>query len=172
MRNIWILIYYMFGYHLPSQYFPLGKLSCKIRYSLWRLIMKKKIGSHVKIQSNVLVGKFDDIKVGSYVAINENCRLRNVTIGDYVLIAPDVYILHSGHGYSVVDTPIYLQEETHYEQTIIENNVWIGARCVILPGRRIGEGSIVAAGAVVTKDVPPYSIVGGNPAKLIKSRLT
>ncbi len=170
MKSLLILIYYLIAYKLPSQYFPFGKISCRIRYNLWKLILKGSIGNNVKIQANVLVGKFDDIWVGSFVAINENCRLRNVVIGNYVLIAPDVYVLHSGHGYSELEVPMYLQEETKYDKTIIEDNVWIGARSVILPGRRIGEGSIVAAGSVVTKDVAPFSIVGGNPAKLIKYR--
>ena len=66
--------------------------------------------------------------------------------------------------------PMYMQEESFYGKTIIEDDVWIGARSIILPGRKIGEGSIVAAGSVVTKDVEPFSIVGGNPAKLIKFR--
>ena len=62
------------------------------------------------------------------------------------------------------------QGETFYPKTIIEDDVWIGARVLILPGRRIGKGSIIAAGSVITKDVAPYSIVGGNPAHLIKTR--
>ncbi|MDQ7799461.1 MAG: DapH/DapD/GlmU-related protein [Candidatus Edwardsbacteria bacterium] len=57
-----------------------------------------------------------------------------------------------------------------YPQTVIEDDVWIGAQAIILPGVRIGRGAIVAAGAVVTKDVEPYAIVGGNPARLIKRR--
>jgi len=170
MKTIWILFYYLIAFKLPSQYFPFGKISCKIRSFIWRKILKQNIGKNVKIQSDVLVGKFDDIKIGNYVAINEKCRLRNVDIGNYVLIAPEVYILHSGHVFESKELPIYSQGETKYRKTIIEDDVWIGARSVILPGKIIGKGSIVAAGSVVTKDVLPYSIVGGNPAKLIKLR--
>ena len=54
---------------------------------------------------------------------------------------------------------------------IIEDDVWIGTRAIILPGTRIGKGSIIGAGSVVTKDVPQYSIVGGNPARILKTRL-
>ncbi|MDE7126005.1 MAG: acyltransferase, partial [Muribaculaceae bacterium] len=53
---------------------------------------------------------------------------------------------------------------------VIEDDVWLGVRAILTPGHRIGQGSVVAAGAVVTKDVAPYSVVGGNPAKIIKSR--
>jgi acetyltransferase-like isoleucine patch superfamily enzyme len=57
-----------------------------------------------------------------------------------------------------------------YDQTIVESDVWIGAGVILLPGITIGTGSIVAAGAVVTKSCEPYSVIGGNPAKLIKKR--
>lgn len=170
MDHFWIILYYYIGYNLPAQYFPFGKLSCKIRYFLLRNKMKDKIGRNVKIQSNVLMGKLNDVTIGNFVSINEKCRVRNCDIGNYVLLAPEVYILHSGHKYSSTDVTIYDQGETHYQRTIIEDDVWIGARSIILPGRRIGKGAIVAAGSIVTKDVPPYTIVGGNPAKVIKNR--
>ena len=170
MKYLWILSYYIVAYKLPSQYFPFGKISCKIRYFIWTKILNQNIGKNVKIQSDILVGKFDDIKIGSNVALNEKCRLRNVDIGDYVLLAPEVYILHSGHNYQSKNIPIYSQGEKRYKKTIIEDDVWIGARSIILPGKKIGKGSIVAAGSVVTKDVEPYTIVGGNPAKFIRNR--
>lgn len=56
-------------------------------------------------------------------------------------------------------------------QTVIEDDCWIGTRVIMTPGRKIGKGSILAAGAIVTKDVEPYSIVGGNPARVIKKRI-
>ena len=71
--------------------------------------------------------------------------------------------------------PFVEQIETSYEpkgDTIIENDAWIGMNAMIMPGVTIGEGAIVAAGSVVAKDVPPYTIVGGNPAKEIKKRFT
>ena len=141
-----------------------------MRYFFFKRILKDRIGHDVKIQRDVLVGKFDDISIGNYVAINEKCRIRNCEIGNYVLLAPEVYILHSGHKYESTEKVIYLQGETHYPKTIIEDDVWIGARSLILPGRKIGKGSIIAAGSVITKDVIPYTIVGGNPAKLIRMR--
>ncbi|MEH7581800.1 DapH/DapD/GlmU-related protein, partial [Priestia megaterium] len=60
---------------------------------------------------------------------------------------------------------------TKREPVIIEDRVWIGARCIILPGVTIGKGATVGAGAVVTKDVPPYTVVAGNPAKVVKYKL-
>ena len=170
MKSLWLFIYYAIGYSLPSQYFPFGKISCKLRGFLIKHILNKDCGKNIKIQSQVLFGRFTDITIGDNTAINERSRLRNVCIGSDVLIAPEVYILHSGHSYSRIDIPIKLQGETFYSKTIVENGAWIGARSIIMPGKRIGEGAIIAAGSVVTKSVPPYAIVGGNPASIIKYR--
>lgn len=90
-------------------------------------------------------------------------------IGDNVMMAPEVVILTLGHYYNDINTPINCQGD-FASKVIIENNVWIGIRSIILLNVRIGEGAIVGAGAVVTKDVPPWSVVGGVPAKVIKWR--
>lgn len=170
MKTLLIGLYYLLGYHLPSQFFPLGKLSCRFRVWLVKIILGSQCGKGIKIQANVLFGKFDDVSIGDNSRINERSRIRNVIIGKNVLIAPEVYILHSGHGYGDRSIPMLEQGETTYDKTVMEDDVWIGARSIILPGRRIGKGAIVAAGSVVTKDVQPYTIVGGNPARLIKAR--
>jgi maltose O-acetyltransferase len=167
---MWVLMYYTIGYPAPHWYFPTGKLFCKIRAFILRKILGSNCGQNLLIQGQVLLGKVDDISIGDNTQISERSRLRNVSIGRDVLIAPEVYILHSGHAYESTIIPIINQGETFYPKTVIEDDVWIGARSIILPGRRVGRGAIVAAGSVVTKDVPEYAIVGGNPAKLIKMR--
>ena len=75
------------------------------------------------------------------------------------------------HQFSRTDIPMRLQGHRQYQPVLIEDDVWIGARAIILPGLRIGKGAIVGAGSVVTKDVPPYAICVGNPARVIKSRI-
>lgn len=171
MRNtFWIFIYYLFGYKTPSWYFPTGLFFSKLRALCIKKILKEKCGDNILIQNRILLGKFDDISIGNNTQIGERSRLRNVEIGNNVLIAPEVYVLHSGHYFDKLETPIIEQGESFFPKTIIEDNVWIGARAIILPGKKIGTGAIVAAGSVVVKDVEPNSIVGGNPAKLIKYR--
>jgi maltose O-acetyltransferase len=86
------------------------------------------------------------------------------------MMGPDVMIISRGHNFSRLDIPMMSQGDSDPKLVVFENDVWIGARAIILPGVHIGQGAIVGAGAVVTKDVPPYAIVGGNPAKVIKSR--
>ena len=86
------------------------------------------------------------------------------------MIAPNVSILNSTHNYQNIDLPLIMQGEEKNLNPVIEDDVWIGRNAVIMPSIKIGQGSIVGAGAVVTKDVEPYSIVGGVPAKFIKKR--
>lgn len=94
---------------------------------------------------------------------------KKITIGDGVAIARGVYIYDSDH-HDILDEDGFKQNEA--KEIRIENHVWIGTRAVILKGVTIGEGAIVAAGAVVTKDVPPHTMVAGVPAKVIKENVT
>lgn len=106
-------------------------------------------------------------------------HIDKLIIGNYVCIASGVIILmggnHNHHPEWITVYPFVDQIETSYApkgDTIIESDAWIGMNAMIMPGVTIGEGAIVAAGSVVAKDVPPYTIVGGNPAKEIKKRFT
>jgi maltose O-acetyltransferase len=86
------------------------------------------------------------------------------------MIAPEVIIFSVGHETNDTNKPMRLQGNTLPRPVTIKNDVWIGQRAIVLPGVIINQGAIVAAGAVVTKNVPEYSIVGGNPAKVLKIR--
>ena len=111
------------------------------------------------------VGKH--LKIGKNVFINFDCTflaLGGITIEDNVLIAPKVSLLSEGHPVSPKDRHSLIPGHIH-----IKKNAWIGANATILPGVTLGENSIVAAGAIVSKDVPDNVIVGGIPAKIIKS---
>lgn len=170
MRLLFTALYYGVAYHLPHRYFPLGRLCSRFRAFLVKRLLGARCGIGLEIEGQVLLGKFTDVSIGNHVQINERARLRHVSLGDHVMIAPEVYVLHSGHEYRDRTVPMRFQGETHFPETIIEDDVWVGARAVILPGRRLGRGSIVAAGSVVVHDVEPYTIVGGNPATLIRVR--
>lgn len=108
------------------------------------------------------------IRVGERVFINQNCTLYDlaeIRIGDDVMIGPNVSIITEGHPVSPSQRRAYVVAKP----IVIERNVWIAAGATIIGGVTVGENSVVAAGSVVTKDVPPNTLVGGNPARVIRS---
>jgi galactoside O-acetyltransferase len=115
------------------------------------------------------------IEVGSFVSFNRNVHMNasvggSIKIDDFCLIGPNVVMRTANHNYEDLQTPI--RQQGHITGDIhLEKNVWIGSNVVILKDVRIGEGSIIAAGSVVNKDIPPFTIAGGVPIKIIKKRV-
>lgn len=129
------------------------------------------IGDYVKIWSHIgktqlSVGQHAQLYIGDHTFINTGVIISvrsKVSIGKHCQIANQVIIMDNDfHGVENRDIP----EEP--QPVIIEDKVWLATRCIILKGVTIGKGAVVAAGAVVTKDVPPYTLVGGVPAKVIR----
>lgn len=114
----------------------------------------------------------EKLRVGHGSGWSQGCLFNcdgGLSIGRNVLIGPHVCIHTTNHNYSDRSTLIRLQGSTP-EPVIIEDDVWVGANSVILPGVRFGKGCVVGAGSVVTKSVPSYCIAVGNPARVIKER--
>lgn len=111
----------------------------------------------------------DNIYISTDVNIGTSDKSK-IVIGNYVMIAHNVMIIGGNHNISKTDIPMMLQGDGKQGDIIIKDDVWIGAGSIILTGVTIGKGSVVGAGSVVTKSIEPFSIVGGNPAKLIKKR--
>lgn len=114
------------------------------------------------------------VEIGDGVSLNANvyinaCIGGRIVIGNDVLIAPNVVLRSSDHATDDVDLPIKQQGHVARE-IIVEDDVWLGANVTVVGGVRIGRGAVVGAGAVVTRDVPPYMIVGGVPARPIRPR--
>lgn len=134
-----------------------------------------KLGENVRIMQNSLLYAHDGIlEIGDRVSINSNVQLGaadggEIAIGHDVMIGPNTVLRASDHGHDCIDIPMMQQGHTG-GKIVIEDDVWIAANCAIVKNVKIGAHSIVAAGAVVTKDVDPYSIVAGVPAKVIKKR--
>ena len=111
------------------------------------------------------------VELGDFSGIGVRAQISGkVTIGKNVMMGPDVCIYARNHAYDRLDIPMNRQGFAPEQPIVIGDDVWIGARVIILPGVKVGTGSIVGAGAVVTKDVPDYAVVGGNPAHVIKMR--
>lgn len=132
------------------------------------------IGYGCEIFDSVRFYKHSRISMGNYVLINYGCEFDAiggpVTIGNLVLFGPGVRVITLKREFRDHKTPIYFQEHINDQSITIEDDVWIGANAIIMPNVTVGRGSIVGAGAVVTKDVKPFTIVAGVPAKQIGER--
>lgn len=112
-----------------------------------------------------------EITLKAYSGLARDCWVQGpLTIGEYSMIGPGTRIYTINHSHDRTDIPIQLQGFDAPRPVVIEDDVWMGARCMIMPGVTIGRGSIIAAGTVVTKDVPPYSVAAGVPAVVKASR--
>ncbi len=137
------------------------------------------IGNNVSILDNTIIectgvirNLGEGLVVGNNVGIAQNCFIQvrgNVTIGNNVIFGPNVKVFSENHIFEDINIPIKDQGETRLD-LIIEDDVWVGTNSTILGGVTIGKGSVIAANSLVNKNVEPYSVVGGVPAKLLKKR--
>lgn len=112
------------------------------------------------------------IELGDYSGIGINAVIPcDYRIGKYVMMGPNCHILCVNHIIDSIDVPMMFQGETPRKSVIIEDDVWIGQNVTILPGKVIAKGSVIAASCVLTKNFPAYSVIGGNPSRLIRSRI-
>jgi maltose O-acetyltransferase len=133
-----------------------------------------KYGKNLEIFTSFLTQDVANIRIGNNVLIGKNCRFygaSGITIGNDVLIANDVSIISVDHKFSSRKKPINQQGiEIEKLPIIIEDDVLIGDKAIILKKVHIGKGAIIGAGSVVVKDIPAYGIAVGNPAKVIRKR--
>ena len=139
---------------------------------IWRKHIHHK--GDYRIHARASIRNANNIYLGNNVRITMDCCIwaeqnSKIVFGDNVLVGPGVKIFCGNHGTALNGIPMTYQDR-HEKDIIIGNDVWIGANSVITSGVSIGDGAVVAAGSVVTKDVGNYNIVGGVPAKLIKQR--
>lgn len=140
--------------------------SYRIRHSYYRYMMKIKIGKGSSIHMGVFIFE-NNLTIGSDSCINRNCHLDSrgqILIGNNVSISPECVLITGSHS-------VNSRDFDYITGTIIINDyVWLGTRALILPNIEIGKGAVICAGAVVTKNVKPYTIVAGVPAKEIGKR--
>ena len=144
-----------------------------------------EVGDYSYIDTNVQLEVYAPIKIGKYVHITSNVYIQSgaeVIIGDFACITNGTKIYASSNTYKTTDgrekdillsmsssAPPELQS-VEYGPVIVEEYAFVGMNCVVLPGIRIGRGAIVGAGSVVTKDIPPYTIAVGIPARVVRKR--
>ncbi|HNS51964.1 MAG TPA: acyltransferase [Anaerolineae bacterium] len=132
-----------------------------------------RAGTNLRVAEHVMINSPTHVSVGDNCYIGTGAQLypwsAPITIGSNVLIAAGARLITRKHGFATMSHPMALQGYTN-APIVIEDDVWVGFGAVILPGVTVGRGSIVGSNAVVTRDVEPYSIVGGVPARLIRRR--
>lgn len=162
-------------------------------FSLMRM---KHVGKHVFVRKNLMVGSPSGITIGDDVWIGRDCRLEcyedkgklgeirlgntsklghyctilcgaDITIGDFTRLSSFVTIMSESHGTNP-EKGIYHLQDLVCKEVTIGQYCWLGEKVIVMPGVSIGDWSIVGAGSLVTKDIPPYSIAVGNPARVIK----
>ena len=128
------------------------------------------VGEDVNIERGATFGSL--IVIGDRSGIGVDCELHGeIYIGNDVMMAPECVFYTSNHETGRIDIPMNQQGRTLPKPITIGNDVWIGRRVMIMPGVNVGDGCILAAGTVVTKNLPPYSIAGGVPAKVLGTRI-
>ena len=161
------LLYELIGKHLPAStsFFKIGQKS--FRRMCGKLILKK-CGKKVNIEKGAIFSS--SCELGDYSGIGINAYVSGAIIGNHVMMGPNCCIYSFNHRHDRIDIPMDSQGAEEEKVVIIGDDVWIGSNVVILPGVKIGKGSIIGAGTIVTKDVPEYSVFCGNPGRVVKSR--
>lgn len=170
IKTISLFLYYVLAQFFPTQPMPGWQIGYLLRRFLVRFIAED-CGLAIIVKQKAYIGKGAGLRIGDRSQLGHRCRIGNqVRIGNDVVMGPDVVIMTSSHAFEEPDVPINQQGELPIRLVSIGNDVWIGTRVIILPGVTIGDHAVIGAGAVVSDDVPPFAIVGGVPARIIRYR--
>lgn len=169
IQRVCSITYFHLAIYLPRSDQRFGFLPKKFREFLVKRFIKYS-GKNININKGAIfptklsIGENSGLGYMTYIPAGE------VNIGRNVMMGPWCIIYTTNHAFNRTDIPMIQQGLSAPQSVTIGDDVWIGARVIILPGVKIGNGVIIGAGAVVTKDVPNYAIVGGNPATVLKMR--
>lgn len=141
----------------------LKRLIIRYYYNLRNVHPTFNIGGPVQISTDLIAEE--------YSFVGKNCNIYpGVSLGRYTMLAPNVQIIGADHRFDLVGIPTTFSGRLELKKTVIGRDVWIGSNSIVFTGVQIGDGAIIAAGSVVTKNVEPFTIVGGVPAKFLRNR--
>lgn len=173
MRKIWMIIYYGIARYLPKSTVPfVGKWAMELR-NICAHGMFSECNGFVNLEQGAYVGSGKDIVVKAETCIGRNfiCHGRKIVFEGNCIMGEDVLVQGSTHSLAIENGRSAYMATSDKSTLVVAGDNWIGARVIVLEGcKRIGYGAVIGAGAVVTKDVPDWSIVAGNPAKVIRER--
>ena len=166
-QKIFYLVYISLLRFTPEDYRPYSFCFPWLRNYFVRNFLSD-CGISIRVKHNADVSP--NIKLGDYSELGQHCLIHaGVSIGSNVIMGPSVKIYTRNHNFARKDIPIANQGKLT-KPTVIGDDVWIGANVIILPGVSVGKGCVLGAGSVISKDIPEYAVVVGNPAKIIKFR--
>lgn len=167
LKKLVYFFYLILIQNTPEDYRPYALFFPWLRQKMVRFYLKE-CGKKPRVKKGAEISP--NASVGDYSELGTRCMIQaNVRLGNHVIMGPDVKIYSRNHKFDRLDIPIS-QQGKNYFQTSIGNDVWIGANAIITAGCNVGDHAIIAAGAVVTNDIPNYAIAGGVPARIIKYR--
>ena len=159
------------AYSITGAWLPISShshLSQKIR-AFWARRIATNCGKNINIEKHAHFTP--ELSIGDNSGIGIRCEMNGpVFIGKNVMMGPEVIVYTHNHEFSRTDIPMNQQGKGKTDPVYIDDDVWIGRRAMILPGVHIGRGSIIGAGAVVSKSIPEFSVAVGVPAKVVKTR--
>lgn len=168
-RALLLAIYYGVLQWLPCSR-RCGGLPGRLRWWCCRGLFRR-CGAGANIERRVFFGSGREISLGDRSGIGVGAKLSpGVTIGDDVLMGEEVLFLTRNHAFA--DSKMLIRDQGYAatEEIVVGDDVWIGTRCILLPGVHVGTGAVIGAGSVVTKSVEPYAKAAGNPATVIGHR--
>ncbi|MBE6637392.1 MAG: transferase [Ruminococcaceae bacterium] len=169
-RKLGAVVYYSLAKHLPTSYsgIRIGQTALRRFCGKWML---RSCGKKVNIEKGAYFSS--EVSLGDFSGLGVNAKIHGTCfIGNCVMMGEDCTIITRNHAFDRIDIPMMNQGFENERPVYIGNDVWIGDRVTILPGVHIGDGSVIGAGAVVTRDIPPYSVAVGVPAHVLRSRCT
>ena len=144
------------------------KKVCKQKFQYFSDTAEFRAGAYAITSSKISLGKRVIIRPNTMLFADPREGDGHIIIEDDVMIGSGVHIYVANHRYDMTQTHIMDQGHCQAKDVILKEGCWIGANSIILPGVKIGKNAVVGAGSIVTRDVPDFSVVGGNPAKIIK----
>ena len=170
-KRLYIFLYYHFAIHLPASFSKGGRIGRSVRGWLCKRIFKQ-CGKNINVEKGARFGSGVNICIGDNSGIGVNADIPDGTfIGRDVMMGPNCFVISRNHGFGRTDIPMREQGYVVAKPLTIEDDCWIGRDVMITGSRTIKKGTLVAARCVLTKDFPEYSVVGGNPSRLIRNRL-